>query len=323
MFRFFNKSKGTISVFLCLILLPTILVGGMTVDASRIYLSKVVISDAGEMAMNAGLAQYNEILHDEYGLLVMDQSPAEMESDLESYFEQSLNALPSESDYQKILDLMKKNFDAINVMGSEIYRTDVEKQQIIEYMKYRAPVCLTELVVEKFQQLRDTQKMVDAMNAEMDFSIAMQDCQDAFKDAKDALDALNQIIENYPSDDRIRQELENTQKDFTEIVSRNFLMVEALEKYNGSTESTDLKAMAEACIEAGKLNLSGLSENERKERTFDAYMVCKLYMNTVNNLDGIGELLTQYDAEKAEQEAAENADKAENGEGAKSEAKRS
>ena len=48
MFRFFNKSKGTISVFLCLILLPTILVGGMTVDASRIYLSKVVISDAGK-----------------------------------------------------------------------------------------------------------------------------------------------------------------------------------------------------------------------------------------------------------------------------------
>lgn len=26
-------------------------------------------------------------------------------------------------------------------------------------MKYRAPVCLTELVVEKFQQLRDTQKV--------------------------------------------------------------------------------------------------------------------------------------------------------------------
>lgn len=319
MFRFFNKSKGTISVFLCLILLPTILVGGMTVDASRIYLSKVVISDAGEMAMNAGLAQYNEILHDEYGLLVMDQSPTEMKSDLESYFEQSLNTLPSDTDYQKILDLTKKNFEAINVIGSEIYRTDVEKQQIIEYMKYRAPVCLTELVVEKFQQLRDTQKMVDAMNAEMDFSIAMQDCQDAFKDAKEALDALNQIIENYPSDDTIRQELENTRKDFTEIVSRNFLMAEALENYNGSTESTDLKAMAEACIEAGKLNLSGLSENERKERTFDAYMVCKLYMNTVNNLGGIGALLTQYDAEKAEQEAAENADKAENGEGAEGE----
>ena len=120
----------------------------------------------------------------------------------------------------------------------------MEKQQIIEYMKYRAPVCLTELVVEKFQQLRDTQKMVDAMNAEMDFSIAMQDCQDAFKDAKDALDALNQIIENYPSDDRIRQELENTQKDFTEIVSRQFLMAVALEDYNGRGESTDLKAMA-------------------------------------------------------------------------------
>lgn len=62
--KIFYKNNGAISVFLSLILLPVLVFGGMTVDASRIYMSKVVISDAGEMAMNAGLAQYNEKLHD-------------------------------------------------------------------------------------------------------------------------------------------------------------------------------------------------------------------------------------------------------------------
>lgn len=307
--RFFNKNKGTISVFLCLILLPTILVGGMTVDASRIYMSKVVISDAGEMAMNAGLAQYNEILHDEYGLLVMDQSPSEMSSELEAYFEQSLNTLPSGSDYQRILDLTKKKFEAINVIGSEIYRTDVEKQQIIEYMKYRAPVCLAEEIIEKFEQLQDTKKMVEAMEAEMEFSEAMQDCQDAFQDAKDALDVLNQKIENFPSDDTIRQELENTQRDFTGTVSRNLLMREAIQKYDEMAQSTDLKAMAEAFIKAAqRVNISAPSSTG----SFEAYMDSRYYMNTVSHLGGIQKLLQNYDQEKAEQEAADADKEAEN-----------
>ena len=119
MLGIFYKNKGTISVFLTLILLPVLLVGGMTVDASRIFMSKIVISDAGEMAMNAGLAQYDEELHDEYGLLVMEQSPEAMQDELEAFFSGSLNGtgMPNTGDYQKILDLLTKSFDAINVQG--------------------------------------------------------------------------------------------------------------------------------------------------------------------------------------------------------------
>ena len=119
MLNIFYRNNGAISVFLTLILLPVLIMGGMTVDASRIYMSKVLISDAGEMAMNAGLAQYDEKLHDEYGLLVMDQSPESMAEELEMYFKSSLNEieLPGEDDYKKILDLMTKSFQAINIQG--------------------------------------------------------------------------------------------------------------------------------------------------------------------------------------------------------------
>lgn len=302
--RLFYKTKGTISVFLCLILLPTILVGAMTVDASRIYMSKVVISDAGEMAMNAGLAQYNEILHDKYGLLVMDQTPEAMSSELEGYFNESLNGMgiSGAEDYDKILDLLTKNFQAVSVAGSEICRTEVEKQQIIEYMKYRAPVCLTELVIKKIAELKDTQKMMDAMAAEGDFSEAMQDCQDEFQKALEALDALNQAVENFPSDKTVRRELENAKSDFTGTMARCLLMREVIQDYDERSQSTDLEAMVRSYVEcAGKVNLS----SPYSEQSFSQYINCCYYENTISHLGGANKLLTDYDKAKQEQEEAE------------------
>ena len=303
----FYKNNGTISVFLCLILLPVILVGGMTVDASRIYLSKVVISDAGEMAMNAGLAQYNEDLHDEFGLLVMERAPEDMSQDLKEYFNTSLNGsgLLDAEDYQKILDLMEEDFTASNVEGSEIYRTEVEKQQIIEYMKYRAPICLTDLILEKFDMFKDTQLMTEAMESQMDFSEAMEDCQDAFQDALTALDTLNSAIENFPADDTVRQELENTERDYKETLSRALLMREVLQGdeiskyYDRTVTEEDLQDVVELYIEsAKKVDLSAPVSSS----TFNAYTDAMYYENTISKLGGIGKLSADADKENEDSE---------------------
>ncbi|MCI8584123.1 MAG: hypothetical protein HFH13_13485 [Dorea sp.] len=301
MLGIFYKNKGTISVFLTLILLPVLLVGGMTVDASRIFMSKIVISDAGEMAMNAGLAQYDEELHDEYGLLVMEQSPEAMQDELEAFFSGSLNGtgMPNTGDYQKILDLLTKSFDAINVQGSEIYQTEVEKQQILEYMKYRAPVCLTELVIDKIKELKDTKKMTEAMEAEMDFSEAMKDCQDEFQGAKETLDVLDGAINSFPSSETIKTELSNTEKDYKEIVAKCLLMRAAIQRYEQKSTDTDMKEMAEQFIKAAKVvDLT----SPYSSVSFNKYMNSMYYKNTVEALGGIDKLLQDYDAAQAEQE---------------------
>ena len=301
--RFFYKTRGTISVFLSLILLSVTIMGVMTVDAARIYMSKVSISDAGDLAMNAGLAQYNEVLHDKYGLLVMDESPEAMSGELEKFFNASLNGGGLSGDgeeYARILDLLTKNFEAIHVTGSEIYRTGAEKQQIIEYMKYRAPVCLTELVVEKIGELKNTQKKMDAMNAQMDFTLAMQDCQDEFEEAKKSLDTLNQAIESFPSDQTIKTERNNTKKDFQETVSRCLLMREMIQNYDERSQSTDLKAMVRSYVDtAKKVNLS----SPYSSVTFNSYIDSRYYENTISHLGGVNKLLNDYDKAREEEEA--------------------
>lgn len=56
-----------------------LIVALLATDAARIYCAKSVIADAGEMAMNAALAQYNAKLKDEYGLIAMDKEPSSMQ----------------------------------------------------------------------------------------------------------------------------------------------------------------------------------------------------------------------------------------------------
>lgn len=284
MFGFCEKNKGAISVFLTLILLPTLLLGGLTTDAARIYMSKVVISDAGEMAMNAGLAQYETELHDEYGLFSMEKTPEDMEDDLADFFNKSLNGkgLDGTEDYDKILDLITENFNAYNVEGSQIYKSEVEKQQIVEYMKYRAPVCLTEELLGKLDDLKKAQLMKKAMVAQMDFGDAMEDCQDSMENALKQLDDLNAQINAFPDKTTIAQALERMKQDYQTTMSKCILMRAAIAKYNGQADGNDgddVELLARSFIRAA----AGVDVSVPYDQgSFESYMNCLKYQKAIN-----------------------------------------
>ena len=82
-----RKCKGSISIFLCLILLPMVTYSTMIIDASRMQTSKINLGNAGELTMNAALSEYETILKDMYGMFATSQQKGE---DLE-HFKKSLN----------------------------------------------------------------------------------------------------------------------------------------------------------------------------------------------------------------------------------------
>lgn len=300
MLKFCNKNKGAISVFLTLILLPSMLLAGLTSDAARIYTSKVVISDAGEMAMNAALAQYDTDLLDRYGLFVMQKKPSEIETELKEYFNASLNGsgISSSEDYQKILDLVSEQFSVLEMEGSQIYKTEVEKQQIIEYMKYRAPVCLTELVLEKFDQLKDVQKMADAMEAQLDFAQDMEDCQEAMENAKLALDELAIHIKDYPTRLQMQQTLDETQVIYQTEVTLGILMRSALSKYTESAEMDGEEAVKSYIQAAQGINLGTPIDGG----SFEACINAKYYEESAKKLSKI---ISEHNAAEPEKETEE------------------
>lgn len=174
------RYRGAISVFLVLILLPVVVFGGLITDAARIYHSRGLVSEAGELAMNAALSHYDGELKNDYGLLLMNQTPEEMEADLEQYFINTLRAsgLPGSEDVSTLLDLKCPSFHSYGVTGSEIYQTEVEKQQILEYMKYRAPICIGEELIEKMNGIKSQKKKVEAVNAQVEYAESMDDLND-------------------------------------------------------------------------------------------------------------------------------------------------
>ncbi len=311
MLKFCYERKGAISVFLTMILLPVLLLGGLTTDAARIYGSKVVISDAGEMAMNAGLAQYEDRLHDEYGLLVMAKDPESMEAELGSYFEKSLNGkgIPGAEDYGKVLDLVSRQFDAINLEGSQIYQSEAERQQIIEYMKYRAPVCLTELVLEKLDKLKDelknTKEVMEAVEAQMDFGEKMEACQEAMEDAKLALDKLNDLVEGYPNQNQIETELNATWEDYTIRVARCLLMLSAISHYTKADERGDAEASAKSYIGAAAGVGSGQPADDSGR--FESYLSCMYYQAGEGKAGGLDKVLKEHAKQEPDEESSEYA----------------
>ena len=294
MIQFCNEKKGAIAVFLTLILIPVFLLGGLTTDAARIYMSKVVISDAGEMAMNAGLAQYEEKLHDEYGLLVMSKSPQSMSSELATYFNKSLNGtgIAGTEDYGKILDLVAENFEAYNIEGSQIYKTEVEKQQILEYMKYRAPVCLTELLLEKLNELKDTKAMAEAALAQMDFGEAMEECQDTMEIALQKLKDLDADNVAFPENKMIQGYLDSSQIDFQSTISKYIIMKVAIDKFEQAA-SGDVEGMAQSFIGAAE----GVDVEDYPENYFNGYLSALYYQKGVEEAGGIDTLRDQIGSE--------------------------
>lgn len=131
---FCGKQRGSICVLLTLILVPVLMFSGIIVDASRLFASKTVVSGAGDLTMNAALAQYDKKLKDTYGLTAMAKTPdsPDEQQKLEQMFKESINAknLTGESSdgLSSLIQLEETGFEAKGVASSSLAENDVFRQ---------------------------------------------------------------------------------------------------------------------------------------------------------------------------------------------------
>ena len=220
---------------------------------------------------------------------------------------------------------MEQSFEVIDVEASKVYKTEVEKQQILEYMKYRAPVCMADMVLDKIDQIKDNKKMMEAMEAEADFAEAMEECQDAFEDAKSKLDELNEQLKYFPYDSKINQDLDSTEMEYKRGLSMAFMIRAAIGHYNDynktgvqNASTTQQKfdllngAMTSFINAAKQVSLG----NPLDETSYNQFMAAMYYKNTIDALGGEGNLLTWYDElnTPAEDEGSDEEDSSSDGE---------
>ena len=175
-------TRGAISVFLTIILVPCIVISSVFVDLSRVHLSKLNAQSSADLALNTLLTNYDADLRDWYGMVASCQNIDEFYEISAEYF---LRALSSQgmsddeidllSDYyanvtrdDSVRDLLrlesKTSADSMisAVDGADLSNAAMIKKQVVEFMKYRAPIEITTNLIERFKNDKTVEGALEA-----------------------------------------------------------------------------------------------------------------------------------------------------------------
>ena len=179
-----KRTRGAVSVFLVIILVPCIVASSLFVDLGRVYLSKSMADSAGDLAMNSLLANYDSVLNDWYGMAVSCQNIETFIAESERYFVEALKSsnLSDDEIYGLIDDIshtigtdqieindllqIECQTESGNIItpveGANLTNPTLLKEQIVEFMKYRGPIDLTESLIKKLKKDKSLNRAQEA-----------------------------------------------------------------------------------------------------------------------------------------------------------------
>lgn len=195
--------RGSVTVVLAMVLVPIMVVTGLFVDGSRGVLARSVVRSAQQVAINDVLANHDEMLRKTFGLLAVIDS-----ENLDVAAQQILESSASADGGGDILRLQfsSEQFGNVEVVANaNLAEPQVLTNQIVEYMKYRAPVefmtslaesinwlinlqTKIELVKKRVEGINKLAKLVDEAEGLIDEIVALEEQLTA------AYDALNKVL---------------------------------------------------------------------------------------------------------------------------------
>lgn len=180
--RIYEKTRGAVSVFLVIILVPCMLVSSIFVDIGRVHLAKANNTTASDLALDSLLTNYDYDLKEWYGLAASCQSIEEFYSVSEDYFRRTISSKGLSGDEVfTTLDYIENAFEDDNITDllnaecltdegsmisdvpdANLSNPTVMKKQVVEFMKYRAPIELTENLIERLNKDTSVNETLEA-----------------------------------------------------------------------------------------------------------------------------------------------------------------
>ena len=166
-----RRSRGAVTIFLTLILVPCLIFTCAFGDLSRVVLSQSQATAASDLALYSLMADYDENLKEWYGLVSSCQ-------DIDSFYETSANYFKGMMDANGIDDFASQTLiaylsaaqsgdltDFLQVDGLDTVQISAVEggamgsnpalieDGIVEFMKYRGPVVILENIIDRLQIL--------------------------------------------------------------------------------------------------------------------------------------------------------------------------
>ena len=224
-----KRIRGSISVLMIIILLPMMTLSALIVDSSRINMARSMVSSSGDLAMNTALANYDTILKDVYGLFAMSQnlSDEELAEKIKSYFTTTLVSygVTSEAeagDYvdalmgdfkdliansksgsvSNFLNMNVVDFTATKVDNSSLANADILRSQIVEYMKYRAPLNFGLSFLDSIKSFKNVQSQTTVVQKQVEAQESVQDVTKACQTAINSIRDYDKLVEAIKTGDK-------------------------------------------------------------------------------------------------------------------------
>lgn len=245
--RFMKKSKGIISIFLILILVPLMTMSVVLVDGSRARSAQTMAQESSDLAAMSVLSNYNNTLKDEFGLFALDES-CDVEKIYNEYLQESLNANGGENDktksktaYDKVQETIwgknkYKDLTFWNLYNFNINNTTLSKKsdladpyvlqnQIVEYTKYRGIGLIAERLelLDKIKNVKGemkTQQKVLNMMKEKEEIDSKSKVEESIFELKKMIENYNNSVENlkeYKTKDELNKNIDNIIKDYKNV----------------------------------------------------------------------------------------------------------
>lgn len=179
---------GSVTVILTLVLVPVLAITGAFVDGSRAELSRTVVRSAEQLALNDVLASHEAKLMKTLGLLAVIDSE-DLDVAAHGILQGSLT--PGDGDILQIGLKSPAAGTVKPVAGSSLGEREVLLNQMVEFMKYRAPASFLGDLADSIAWLKDFKKKLDLIEK---MTKAVDKARVVFEEATELVKAVETLI---------------------------------------------------------------------------------------------------------------------------------
>lgn len=253
--RYINGTKGVISLFLAILMVPFVLIAGVLINAGRINSAVAIFDEALCNASNSTLGTYDTFLRTRFGLLAISQDYPKMGI---GYTAENFLADTFSYYMEQNCQSLSNTFSDISVSASGVYPladTDVLLSQVMENGKYSVPM---QLVIDGFNLDDILGNLTNKLSLWSDLSkvsssvtdtvVAYDDLQEKFEKLTEEIDACTDAYTAYVS---AYSEFKTAVDDYNSLIDQRNNAVQQCEnaitnaQNEVNTRQTEFDAVAE------------------------------------------------------------------------------
>ena len=247
------------------------MLSGLFVDICRVMAAERKVQNALDTAVRSVLAQYDDELVGQFGLFAV--STVDKKEELARYFRVNLE---EQHENFHFINYKINKVEISSIPQQSMLNNEAFKEQILEYMKYKGPLLITDNVVDVFLQ-GSFDKKADLLENAKDISRKYKDIEQAKKSINDHLKKAAFLV--YGSAVEKYVNLENVKKG-----------IEELQELIVQTEDKTQKANAQ--IAKIKEQMNELLENEQELENIKGF---KDSQDLAKLKDDLGQMLVQLE----------------------------